>query len=373
MKKSVLDKIPIEDRIAVRKFLYETLCSKIQGELARCIDVDSLEVSEQTYSVWQKTHSEEDFYDKLHMHGFHFNPGITKDIYRLITIMCPKDRTFDAPTRAHGTITGQYNVEGEDRLMQETKNLYVANVDRNMKENEFRDVFSLFGPIISCKLMGDPVNPRRNRGYGFVEYRDKECALAALEAMHQSKMPGRKQAVRVKWSLPSNAHRLKKRGPDHIIPLSMTNVYVANLPPSVQDDQQLEEMARRFGEIKRSYKCKAKLLKSTQGGGGGSLGSGMVRFASPDISQKAVKMINNMEDDIDGYQLSARFAIAQHGEPTREPSPESLYLYKGYPGYDELCAKVEALRQGKRWTRQPKSQQGPTGYGPSRGGGGGRR
>ena len=54
------------------------------------------------------------------------------------------------------------------------KNVFVKNFGDLLDDSEFREMFSQYGQITSCVVMGDETG--KSRGFGFVSYEDHEAA-----------------------------------------------------------------------------------------------------------------------------------------------------------------------------------------------------
>ncbi len=79
-------------------------------------------------------------------------------------------------------------------------NLYVKNLPTNYSENDIRELFSPFGAIIQCRIVG-------NRGVAFVLYDLHEQAIAAIEAMNGKILPGANEGLSVKFAI-DNAQKV---------------------------------------------------------------------------------------------------------------------------------------------------------------------
>jgi len=75
-----------------------------------------------------------------------------------------------------------------------SKKIYVGNLPFNATETEIREKFEEFGSVTSVNLISDR-DTGRPRGFGFVEMDNGEEADAAISAIDQTDMDGRKLNV----------------------------------------------------------------------------------------------------------------------------------------------------------------------------------
>lgn len=68
-------------------------------------------------------------------------------------------------------------------------NLFVANLDFNMDDNELRSVFEPYGDVQSAKVILHR-DTGRSRGFGFVEMED-DSAREAIDALNEQEVNGR--------------------------------------------------------------------------------------------------------------------------------------------------------------------------------------
>ena len=69
-------------------------------------------------------------------------------------------------------------------------NIYVGNLDYEVKENDLEDIFGEFGTIRSAKIIFDKFNGR-SKGFGFVEMENQEEASNAIEELNGSVLDNR--------------------------------------------------------------------------------------------------------------------------------------------------------------------------------------
>jgi RNA recognition motif-containing protein len=71
-------------------------------------------------------------------------------------------------------------------------NIYVGNISWGMNDQDLENLFSEHGTVTSAKIITDRMT-NRSRGFGFVEMSDG--AEAAIEALNESEVDGRKLVV----------------------------------------------------------------------------------------------------------------------------------------------------------------------------------
>jgi len=74
-------------------------------------------------------------------------------------------------------------------------NIFISGLPYSLSDGELAEVFSKFGEVSSAKVVMDRESGR-SRGFGFVEMGDAEEARAAISALDQSDLKGRKVIVR---------------------------------------------------------------------------------------------------------------------------------------------------------------------------------
>jgi RNA recognition motif-containing protein len=71
-------------------------------------------------------------------------------------------------------------------------NIYVGNISWGMNDQDLENLFSEHGTVTSAKIITDRMT-NRSRGFGFVEMSDG--AEAAIEALNETEVDGRKLVV----------------------------------------------------------------------------------------------------------------------------------------------------------------------------------
>ena len=73
-------------------------------------------------------------------------------------------------------------------------NIYVGNLSFEATESDVENAFGEFGNVKSVNIIKDRESGR-SRGFGFVEMRDRESGLAAIEGLNEQPIAGRNISV----------------------------------------------------------------------------------------------------------------------------------------------------------------------------------
>lgn len=115
-------------------------------------------------------------------------------------------------------------------------NIFVKNLHESIDNKQLYDTFSLFGNILSCKVVTNR-ETGASAGYGYVHYETAEAANAAIEKLDGMLIDG--QEVQV-------GHFMKKH--DRPGETDWTNCYVKGIP-STWDDSKLMEEFSKYGKV----------------------------------------------------------------------------------------------------------------------------
>lgn len=74
------------------------------------------------------------------------------------------------------------------------KKLYVGNLAYAITDDRLREIFAPYGEVTSAKVVIDR-DSGRSKGFGFVEFSADDQASAAIQALHESDIDGRKLNV----------------------------------------------------------------------------------------------------------------------------------------------------------------------------------
>ncbi|CAJ1966672.1 unnamed protein product [Cylindrotheca closterium] len=115
-------------------------------------------------------------------------------------------------------------------------NIFVKNLHVSIDNKQLYDTFSLFGNILSCKVVTDR-ETGDSKGYGYVHYETAEAANAAIDKLDGMLIDG--QEVQV-----GHFVRRNERPGQH----DWTNCYVKKIPLE-WDDERLNKEFAQYGEI----------------------------------------------------------------------------------------------------------------------------
>lgn len=89
-----------------------------------------------------------------------------------------------------GTIEGQPEFYGDGDCVE----IYVGNLSYDMTEAQMRKEFEKFGAVKSARIISNRFN-HKSKGFGFVEMPNRPEAEAAIKALHDKDILGRKLRV----------------------------------------------------------------------------------------------------------------------------------------------------------------------------------
>lgn len=74
-------------------------------------------------------------------------------------------------------------------------NIYVGNLNWAIKNEDLESLFAQYGEVTSAKVVTDKFNNDRSKGFGFVEMSNDEEAKAAIAALNEQEIEGRRLIV----------------------------------------------------------------------------------------------------------------------------------------------------------------------------------
>jgi polyadenylate-binding protein len=129
-------------------------------------------------------------------------------------------------------------------------NIYVKNIDLDVTDDEFRELFEKHGDITSASIARD--DQGKSRGFGFVNFIKHEAASAAVDTLNDSDFRGQKLYVGRAQKKHEREEELRKQYEAARLEKQSkyqgVNLYIKNLGDEV-DDEKLREMFTPFGTI----------------------------------------------------------------------------------------------------------------------------
>ena len=166
----------------------------------------------------------------------------------------------------------------------EFTNVCIKNFGEDKDDEQLKDLFGRFGPVLSVKVMAD--ESRKSKGLGFVSFKRHEDAQKAVDEMNGKELSGKQiYAGKAQKKVERKAElkrQFEQKRQDRITRYQGANLYVANLDDDI-DDERLRKEFSPFGTI-----TSAKVMMK----GGRSKGFGFVCFSSPKEASKAATEMN---------------------------------------------------------------------------------
>eukprot|EP01121_Diplochlamys_sp_Union-15-3_P016486 TRINITY_DN560_c0_g2_i2.p1 TRINITY_DN560_c0_g2~~TRINITY_DN560_c0_g2_i2.p1 ORF type:complete len:575 (-),score=103.90 TRINITY_DN560_c0_g2_i2:71-1795(-) len=168
-------------------------------------------------------------------------------------------------------------------------NVYLKNLDRDKTDADLEKIFGQFGEITSARVMLD--ESHHSRGFGFVNFRNHESAVAAVDEVNKGNMKNADGVPLYAARAQKKAERLAElRRKFEQLRLERSsqyqgiNLYVKNIEDEVTEEKLRKEFSP-FGNI-TSVKI------ATDGPSGGSKGFGFICFSTQDEAQRAINEMN---------------------------------------------------------------------------------
>jgi len=89
--------------------------------------------------------------------------------------------------------------------------LFVAGLPNDFDDIDLKEMFELYGEVISAKLITDRATGK-SKGFGFVDMPDKMEALQTIEALHGAGIKGKKISVQKAEEKTGNTNHRSKDG-----------------------------------------------------------------------------------------------------------------------------------------------------------------
>lgn len=72
--------------------------------------------------------------------------------------------------------------------------LFVKNIDGTVNEVLLESIFKQYGDVVETKIIYDKIT-WESRGFGFVEFKNKEDGIKAIEGLNGKELIGKKLSV----------------------------------------------------------------------------------------------------------------------------------------------------------------------------------
>jgi RNA recognition motif-containing protein len=91
-------------------------------------------------------------------------------------------------------------------------NIFIANLNFKVQEEELREIFEAYGEVESARIISDR-STGRSKGFGFVEMPNAEEAEKAINELNNSEVDGRNLVVKVAEERKTEERRFTNRRP----------------------------------------------------------------------------------------------------------------------------------------------------------------
>ena len=138
-------------------------------------------------------------------------------------------------------------------------NVYIKNIDEEVTDDEFTQLFEKYGDVISATITRDESG--KSRGFGFVNYASHESAEQAVMELNDTELRGKNLYVGRAQKKHEREEELRKQYEaarmEKASKYQGVNLYVKNLTDDI-DDEKLREMFAVYGTI-----TSAKVMRDT--------------------------------------------------------------------------------------------------------------
>lgn len=199
-------------------------------------------------------------------------------------------------------------------------NLFVKNLAPTVDQRKLQNAFSLYGNILSCKLMMDDKGV--SKGFGYVHFESPEAAAKAVAGLNGTQLDG--QTVTVCPHVPKKS-RVSQAD------TKWTNVFVKNMPGDF-DEAKLKELFSKFGSITSAYITKHEFsAKNAPATTEATRMFGFVNFANHEEAVKAVEEMNDFKVGDNALYVSRAQTRAERSSSLartvkHEPVLSNLYI-----------------------------------------------
>ena len=154
-----------------------------------------------------------------------------------------------------------------DEMKANFTNIYVKNIEPEVTDDEFRELFEKYGEVTSASIARD-AESGKSRGFGFVNYIKHENAATAVEELHNKDFHGQSLYVGRAQKKSEREEELRKQHEaarqEKASKYQGVNLYVKNLADDV-DDEELRKIFSTVGTV-----TSAKVMRDTGADGNDS-------------------------------------------------------------------------------------------------------
>ncbi|XP_013872132.1 RNA-binding motif, single-stranded-interacting protein 1 [Austrofundulus limnaeus] len=182
--------------------------------------------------------------------------------YRKQPLVAPSSHPMAPPSPSTNSSTNNSSCSSTGGWEQLSKtNLYIRGLPPSTTDHDLVKLCHPYGKIVSTKAILDKAT-NKCKGYGFVDFDSPAAAQKAVAALKSNGV---------------QAQMAKQQEQDP------TNLYISNLPLSM-DEQELESMLKRFGQV-----ISTRILRDS---GGISRGVGFARMESTEKCEAVISQFN---------------------------------------------------------------------------------
>lgn len=255
-------------------------------------------------------------------------------------------------------------------------NVFFKNTDENIEDSDISEAFGKFGEVTSHIYYPQRV---KNKGYGFVNFKNHDDASKAVDELNGAKelngkplegelYVGKAQKKEERQAMLRRAFEQKRM--ERLEKYQGVNLYIKHLDDKV-DDEGLKEEFSRFGTIQS-----AKVMRDEKGQ---SKGFGFVCFKKPEEASAALNEMNGkmvegkpiyvalaQRKEVRKAQLEAQYAQRQAirggmqpGMPPQHMYPPGPVFYPaGMPGQPQRYMYPQQMPVRPRWDQQARGPKG---------------
>ena len=183
-------------------------------------------------------------------------------------------------------------------------NVFIKNLAKGIDDKTLRDTFSVFGNIISCRVMTNANG--ESRGYGFVQFDTEEMAQNAIKLCNGKMIAGEQVVV-----MPFKGRRDRQSNDRS----TFTNVYCNNIPVGTTKEK-LTELFTPFGAVTSCLVSNAPDSKNR------GTTYAFINFAEPAQATAAINGLNGQDPLNSGKKLLVTQAQSRE---TRERQLKELF------------------------------------------------